>query len=466
MAGERILVVDDEVSLGQFLEILLEQQGYEPTVVTGGQAAIDLIDGGDEFDLVMTDLMMPRVDGMAVLGHVKDRFPETEVLMMTAYATADTAILAMKMGAYDYVQKPFKVDELRVVIERGLASRRLIRENQALKAQVQRRYSFHNIIGRSKPMQAVFNIIERVADTRTSVLVTGESGTGKELVARAIHHNSSRSSRPMVTINCGAIPENLIESELFGHLKGSFTGATTNKEGMFQAAHTGTLFLDEIGELPMHLQVKLLRALQERSVRAVGAVKEQAVDVRVIAATNQDLDVAIAEGRFREDLYYRLNVIRVEIPPLRQRREDVAPIARHFLKRYSDEMGRNITDFHGEALAVLTTHRFPGNVRELENIVERAVTFETGPLVTRDSLPPHILRGPGAIADGRLDMDIPSEGLDLDGVLAEIEKKYIERALERTGGNRTEAAKLLHISFRSIRYKLDKYQLGEDDNVG
>lgn len=462
MAGERILVVDDEVSLGQFLEIMLAQEGYETTVVTGGQAAVELIAAGEEFGLVMTDLKMPRVGGMDVLEAVKERFPHTEVLIMTAFATADTAIEAMKKGAYDYIQKPFKVDEIRVVVERGLAKRRLVRENLALKQQVQKRYSFHNIIGRSRPMQQVFQVIERIADTRTSVLVTGESGTGKELIARAIHHNSRRTTNPIVTINCGAIPENLIESELFGHMKGAFTGATSNKKGMFQAADKGTLFLDEIGELPMLLQVKLLRALQERSIRPVGATHEVPVDVRVIAATNQDLDVAIAEGRFREDLYYRLNVIHVHIPPLRERVEDVPLIARHFLKRFADDMGRVIDDFQPAVLETLLRHRFPGNVRELENIVERAVTFETSNMVTLDSLPPNILKGAAALAEASPLAELPPEGLDLEGMLAEVEKRLLRQALDRTDGNRTEAAKLLHISFRSMRYKLDKYGIGEE----
>ena len=464
MSGERILVVDDEVSLGQFLEIMLNQEGYDTTVVTGGQAAVDMIENAGEFDLVMTDLKMPRVGGMDVLEAVKERFPHTEVLIMTAFATADTAIEAMKKGAYDYIQKPFKVDEIRVVVERGLASRRLVRENLLLKQQVTKRYSFHNLIGRSPAMQEVFNVIERVADTRTNVLITGESGTGKELIARAIHHNSRRKTQRMVTVNCGAIPENLIESELFGHVKGAFTGATSHKKGMFQAADGGTLFLDEIAELPMHLQVKLLRALQERFIRPVGSNHEVAVDVRVVAATNQNLETAIAEGRMREDLYYRLKVIELRIPPLRQRLEDVPPIARHFLARYAKEMGRAIADFQPRALEALLRHRFPGNVRELENIVERAVTFENSSMVTLDSLPPNVVAGRSTLVDGGLLDTLPPEGVDLEGVLQEVERRLLKQALVRTDGNRTEAAKLLQISFRAMRYKLDKYKLGDDEH--
>lgn len=463
-AGERILVVDDEVSLGQFLEIMLNQEGYDTTVVTGGKAAVDLVEGGAEFDLVMTDLKMPRIGGMDVLEAVKDRFPHTEVLIMTAFATADTAIEAMKKGAYDYIQKPFKVDEIRVVVERGLASRRLVYENLRLKQQVTKRYSFHNLIGRSAAMQKIFNVIERVADTRTNVLITGESGTGKELIAKAIHHNSRRKTQRMVTVNCGAIPENLIESELFGHVKGAFTGATSHKKGMFQAADGGTLFLDEIGELPMHLQVKLLRALQERFIRPVGSNHEVAVDVRVIAATNQNLESAIAEGRMREDLYYRLKVIEIQLPPLRERVEDIPPIARHFLARYASEMGRSIEDFDPAALEVLLRHRFSGNVRELENVIERAVTFENSSMITVDSLPPYVVTGPSSLVDNGALNALPPEGLDLEAVLQEVEQRLLKKALVRTQGNRTEAAKLLHISFRAMRYKLEKYKLGDDEH--
>ncbi len=456
----RILIVDDERSLCEFLEILLRKEGFDVETANGGDEAVRRVERGDEFDLVLTDLMMPGTGGIAVLEAVKDRFPDTQVLVMTAYASADTAIEAMKKGAYDYLQKPFKVDELKVIVGKALDQRHLVVENRALRAQVHKQYSFHNLIGRSPRMQQVFEVIRRVADTRTSVLITGESGTGKELIAKAVHHNSSRRDGPLVTVNCGAIPDNLIESELFGHIKGSFTGATHNRPGMFAVADQGTLFLDEVAELPMHLQVKLLRALQERKIRPVGATHEVSVDVRVIAATNQPLDVAIREGRFREDLYYRLNVVRVEVPPLRQRREDVPLIARHFLRRFSQEMGKPLDDFDAEAMEAILAYDFPGNVRELENLVERAVTFETGQRVSRDSLPPQVL-GKNA-AEGRFGplAVLPSEGLDLEGLLADLEKTLLTQALDRTGGVRTEAAKLLGISFRSIRYKLDKYGLG------
>ena len=299
LKSDRILIVDDERSLCEFLEIFLSKEGYNVSTCPGGAEAVAL-SADVEFDLVLTDLMMPNVGGIEVLTAFKERFPDTQVLVMTAYATADTAIAAMKQGAYDYVQKPFKVDEIKLLIEKALHQRRLLMENRALRAEVQRKYSFHNLIGRSLAMRDVFEMIRRVADTRTSVLITGESGTGKELIARAIHHNSGRKDAELITVNCGAIPENLMESELFGHMKGAFTGAHTNKEGMFQAATGGSLFLDEVGEMPMHLQVKLLRALQERSIRPVGGTSEVPVDVRIIAATNQDLEKAVQEGRFEK----------------------------------------------------------------------------------------------------------------------------------------------------------------------
>jgi two-component system response regulator PilR (NtrC family) len=458
----RILVVDDEQSLREFLEIFLRKGGHDVHVAEGGGAAVALIEAGEEFDLVLTDLKMPHVDGMEVLDVVKSSFPDTQVLIMTAYASAETAIDAMKRGAYDYVQKPFNVDEISVVVAKGLEQRRLLVENRELRAQVRRQHSYHNIIGRSARMQQVFDLISRVAETRTSVLITGESGTGKSLIARALHSASERKDSPLVTVNCGAIPEHLLESELFGHVKGAFTGAYTDKLGMFTAADQGTIFLDEIGDVPMHLQVKLLRVLQERLVRPVGSHEERAVNVRVIAATNQDLEGGIRRGSFREDLYYRLNVIHIEVPSLRERRSDIAPIAHTFLKRFSEEMGKDIKDFEPTAMEVILAYDYPGNVRELENVIERAVTFETQPLVTRTSLPPALLgiarAGDGASAH----LDLPDEGLDLEGALEDLERDLLTQSLEHTDGNRTEAARLLRISFRSIRYKLDKYGIGAD----
>ncbi len=427
----RILIVDDERSLREFLQIFLRKEGYDVTVAAGGQAAVDFVTAGREFDLVLTDLMMPGVDGLAVLAAVKDIFPDTQVLMVAV---------------------------IQVVIEKALGQRSVVEENRQLRSQVNRQYHFHNIIGRAASMQAVFELVQRVADTRTSVLITGESGTGKELIARALHHNSRRRDGPMITVNCGAIPENLMESELFGHTKGSFTGAHAAKVGMFEAADQGSIFLDEIGEMPMHLQVTLLRVLQERRLRPVGATHELPIDVRVIAATNQDLEECIREGRFREDLYYRLNVIRLEMPPLRERREDISLIARHFLRRFTEDMGKHIEDFEPQAMEALLAYDFPGNVRELENLVERAVTLENTQWIKPDSLPLWLVQPDRRRGD--LSYNLPEEGVDLEGLLAGLEAGILQQALDRTGGNRTEAARLLGISFRSIRYKLDKYDIG------
>lgn len=460
---ERILIVDDERSLREFLEIFLRKEGFDVSSANGGIEAIEYIDRGEAFDMVLTDLMMPHVDGIAVLNEFKLRSPDTQVLMMTAYATTDTAIQAMKLGAFDYVQKPFKVDEIKVIIDKALAQRRLLEENRQLRAEVHRRYSFHNIVGRSSRMQQVFDLVQRVADTRTSVLITGESGTGKELIAKAIHHNSRRKDAPLITVNCGAIPENLMESELFGHVRGAFTGAHANKTGMFAAANEGSIFLDEIGEMPMHLQVKLLRVLQERKIRPVGANHEVDIDVRVIAATNQDLEEAIRETRFREDLFYRLNVIRVEMPPLRERSDDVPLIGRVFLKRFAEEMEKAIEDFTPEAMAHLMRYPFPGNVRELENIVERAVTLENTPMIQAQNLPHWVAQPDQRNAFPTGSFEIPDHGFELEEMLAELETGILQKALIKTDGNRTEAAKLLGISFRSIRYKLDKYGIAETD---
>jgi two-component system response regulator PilR (NtrC family) len=459
----RILVVDDEQSLREFLEIFLRKEGHEVHMAAGGPEAVALVEAGEEFDLVLTDLKMPVIDGMGVLEAVKGATPETQVLMMTAYASAETAIEAMKKGAYDYVQKPFNVDEIAVVVAKGLEQRRLRAENRELRAQVRRQSSFHNIIGRSPRMQQVFDLITRVAETRTSVLITGESGTGKSLIARALHSASERKDAPLVTVNCGAIPDNLLESELFGHMKGSFTGAVADKLGMFAAADGGTIFLDEIGDVPMHLQVKLLRVLQERLVRPVGSNAERSINVRVIAATNQDLDAGIRSGAFREDLYYRLNVIHIEVPALRERRSDIAPIAQTFLKRFSDEMGKDIKDFEPSAMEAILAYDYPGNVRELENVIERAITFETQPLVTRTSLPPALLGVARSLEGIMARFHLPEEGLDLESTLGDVERRLLTEALALTGGNRTEAARLLQISFRAMRYKLDKYEIGGDE---
>jgi len=459
----RILVVDDEKSMREFLEILLRKEGYEVAVASNGFEATERIGAGQEFDLVITDLKMPRISGIDVLEHVKSTVPDTMVVVMTAYSTAETAIEAMKKGAYDYIPKPFKVDEIRVVIEKALEKRTLMLENVRLKGALKQKYSFSNIIGKSAAMQKVFDLIARVAKTRASVLITGESGTGKELVARAIHFNSQRREAPFVVLNCGAIPETLMESELFGHVKGAFTGASRDKKGLFEAADGGSIFLDEIGELTPPLQVKLLRVLQERRIKPVGGVTEREVDVRVIAATNKVLEDEVREARFREDLYYRLNVITVHLPPLRERQEDIPHIAEHFLHKYTREMGKEIHSIAPDAAAALMNYRFVGNVRELENIIERAVTFEGSDELTIDSLPRSLVEEQSPLGDFKGNVFLPERGVDLEAILADIEKTFLMKALERAGGVKTEAAKILGISFRSIRYKLEKYGVSDDD---
>jgi len=447
----------------EFLEILLEQHGYDVTTASGGVEAVARIGASDEeFDLVLTDLKMPQVDGIAVLEHVKKRFPETEVVMMTAFSTTETAIKAMKLGAYDYLSKPFKVDEVTVIVDKCLEKRKLSMENQRLRSELKGRYQFKNIIGNSQAIRQVFTIVERVARTRTNVLIWGETGTGKELVARAIHFNSPRAKEPFIVINCGAIPENLMESELFGHIKGSFTGAVANKPGLFQEAAGGTLFLDEIGELSLSLQVKLLRVLQEKRVKPIGGTHEKEVDVRIIAATNRDLEQEVEAGRFRQDLYYRLNVIQVRIPPLRDRTEDIPVLAQHFVDKFAREIGGNIRGVSAEAMELMMGHRFAGNVRELENIIERAVTFELTDMITLDSLPPHLNRSRQSTASAAT-IHVPDDGVNLEEILSDIERRYLLAALQKANGVRTDAAKLLGMTFRSIRYKLDKYGITDDE---
>ena len=451
----RILIVDDEASMREFLEIFLRKEGYQTETVPSAEDAFAKLDVS-EYDLILTDLKMPRASGIDVLERAKELWPETQVIVMTAYSTTETAVAAMKMGAYDYISKPFQVEEIRVIIQRAL-------EKGQLSAEIHQKYSFHNIIGKSPAMQEVYDVIGRIAQSRTSVLITGDSGTGKELVAKAVHYNSARNARPFVVINCGAIPEQLMESEFFGHIKGAFTGAVATKEGLFLAAHEGTIFLDEIGELPLSLQVKLLRVLQERRIKPVGSAQEIDVDARVIAATNKDLELEVREGRFREDLYYRLNVIQIELPKLVGRQEDIPLIAEHFMRKYTDEMGKEIKGIDGEVIDALMGYGYPGNVRELENIIERAVTFEMSERLTLASLPLHVANRTQQVPLNPVGFEMTDEGVDLERTLEDLEKSLLLKALTKTRGVRTEAAKLLGISFRSIRYKLDKYNISEEE---
>jgi len=458
--GARVLVCDDEDGLREMLGVLLRRAGYEVELVPGVHKALERLQREPVIDVVVTDLAMPDGSGMQVLEAAKRNDAAVQVIMITAFATTEQAVEAMRLGAYDYIQKPFKNNELLAQIEKALEKSSIVHENRALRAQVAASFRVGDLIGKGPRMRAVMDMVRRVASGRSSVLITGESGTGKEVVARALHQTGERAPNPFIVVNCGALPETLMESELFGHEKGAFTGANTKKDGLVRAAHTGTLFLDEIGELPAPLQVKLLRVLQERKVRPVGSHHELEVDVRVVAATNRDVEQAVREGTFRQDLFYRLNVIRIQLPPLRERVEDIPMLAQHFLAKHSALEGKRLS-FSSESIPWIVQQPYPGNVRELENVVERAVALASEPyVVTAD------LQGGANVENGdpptKNVVQIPSEGLDLDLHIGEVERSLLMQALERTGGNRTNAAKLLHMSFRSFRYRLAKFGLGED----
>jgi two-component system response regulator PilR (NtrC family) len=452
----RELVSDDEPSLREMLGILLRRAGYETTLAASQREALQRIAEEEPFDAVITDLLMPDGSGMDVLRAARERDESTQVLMITAHATTEQAVEAMRLGAYDYVQKPFNNDELLAALEKALEKRALVTENRVLRGEALGESGRYGLVGRSLAMQRLRALIEKVAATPSSVLITGESGTGKEVVARAIHRLSPRADGPFVVVNCGALPESLMESELFGHEKGAFTGATSAKPGLFRAAHGGTLFLDEIGELPLPLQVKLLRTLQEKAVRPVGGEKELPVDVRVLAATNKNLEEEVREGRFRQDLFYRLNVIRVEMPPLRARREDIPLLAQHFLEKHAALVGERRT-LSPAALRRLLELDFPGNVRELENLIERGATLASGEVIEPADLGFFDEPTPPAPAGPTEPTELPP-GFDLDAHLAREEERYLRLALEQAGGVRTRAAELLGMSFRQFRYRLAKYE--------
>jgi two-component system response regulator PilR (NtrC family) len=462
----RILVVDDEPGLREMLAILFRREGLDVTLAPGLKTAQDaVLHAPEPYAVVLTDLLMPDGSGMDLLSLVKQRTARTEVIVMTAHGDVETAILAMKQGAYDFVTKPFATDELRALVHKALEKREIVSENERLRAQLLREHG-RELLGRSEVTRRVLDLVQRVASARTTVLITGESGTGKERIARAIHDASDRRAKPFLVVNCGAIPDTLIEAELFGHEKGAFTGATSSRLGLFREAEGGTLLLDEIGELPPALQVKLLRVLQERKVRGVGAPSEVPVDVRVLAATNRNVEEDVRSGRFRQDLYYRLNVIRIEVPPLRQRPEDIRPLAEHFLLRSAAEQNKDIRALAPDALRALEAYAFPGNVRELENIVERAVALATGQTIGLGDLPREVS---GATAQPTPALvGLPEEGCRLDDVLGEVERRLLLQALERAGGVRTQAAKYLGVTLRSLRYRLHKHALqggeGPDSN--
>jgi two-component system response regulator PilR (NtrC family) len=449
----RILIVDDEQSMRELLSILLRKEGYEVVTAENGANALKAVQR-EIFDLVITDLKMPQFDGMALLKSVKEVSPDTIVIIITAFGTTEGAERARDLGAYDYIGKPFNNDEIKLVIHNALEKRHLRKENILLKREIESRAGFEYFIGKSEPMQRIFSLIRQVADTKSTVLITGESGTGKELVARALHTHSARKNNPFVTVNCGALPETLLESELFGYMKGAFTGAVSNKQGLFEAANGGTIFLDEISATTPALQIKLLRVLQEREFKRVGGTADIKVDVRVLAASNSDLQQEVSKGSFREDLYYRLNVIPIHVPPLRERRDDIPLLIVFFLKNFSS--GREPKKISPEAMNRLLGYRWPGNVRELENAIERLNILASGDTIRIEHIPDSI--STVSPCPELIPLDIPESGVNLEQLLQNAEKTLLFKALDKSGGVKTEAAKLLGLSFRSFRHRLQKYE--------
>ena len=466
MSVPKILLADDEPSIRQLLSYRLRKEGYEVVLAANGSEAIDLLEKGG-IDLLVSDIRMPDMSGVDVLRVAKALDPDILGVMITAYASKDTSIEALRLGASNYVEKgaPEFPSEVVEVVSHALEQRRIRQERRALqqenvllKRTLGAAHQFCSIIGRSDPMVAVFKLIETVAPTTSTILVTGESGTGKELVARAIHYHSPRRERPFVALNCGALPETLLESELFGHMRGAFTGAAANKKGLIEVADRGTVFLDEIAEMTPMVQVKLLRVLQERRFRRLGGLDEVDSDIRVIAATNQDLGQLVAAGDFREDLFYRINVIPIHLPPLRDRREDIPLLAEHFLTRFCERMGKRLSGLSRDAVRLLESYHWPGNIRELENVIERAVALEQSPVILPDTLSP-VLRGLSASTRPAPLVDLPESGFNLESHVQEVERGYLAEALRRAGGVQSKAADILGMSFRSFRYYAKKYNL-------
>ncbi len=455
-----ILIIDDELSMREFLEVLLSREGYRITCAENGGKALDLI-AQDQFDLLLLDIRLGDMSGIEVLKAAKTQNPQTIVIMISAYASAETAVEAMNEGAYDYVPKPFDKDELRETVARALELKTLEHEKEVMDDELKKNLLFGRIVGTSPGMLQIYDMVRQVAQTRTNILITGESGTGKELIARSIHEQSDRRDQPFVVINCGGIPESLMESELFGHKKGSFTGATQDKSGLFEAADKGTIFLDEIGELSQPIQVKLLRGVQEKVFKPVGGNEDIAVDIRIVSATNKKLEDEVIAGRFREDLFYRLNVIEIRVPPLRERMGDLRALAQHFLEKYADEMGKSVTKISSYAIDMLNRYDFPGNVRELENLMERSVALSNTNILLPDSLALsfHKRRWIEGSEDKRFNIDAVANGINLDDVLDDIERAYIKKALELTDENKQKTAELLGITHRSIRHRLKKLEI-------
>lgn len=447
----KILVVEDEKSMREVLRMLLEAENYEVMTARNGLEGLSHIDS-DIFDLVITDMKMPKVNGFEVLKKIKEISPETIVLMITAFGTKESAVEAMKIGAYDYIHKPFNIDEIRLIVRKAIEKKRLREELSLLKQKIETTYTLENIIGQGSKMQELFRLMPRISQSNSNVLITGESGSGKELFASALHNLSDRKNNNFVTINCATFPEGLLESELFGHMKGAFTGAMYNKQGLFEIAHGGSLFLDEIGEMPINLQVKLLRVLENSTFRRVGGTTDITVDVRIISATNKDIKEEIQAGRFREDLYYRLNVIPINIPPLRERTEDIPLLIDHFMKKLSDTPKR----VSREAMKVFLNYQWKGNVRELENVIERVVLLTDREEITPENLPAEIT---GFTEEVKEYPELTDQGVDMEKIISDLEKQYLLQALAKSNGVKTEAAKLLNLSFRSFRHKLHKYDI-------
>jgi len=458
MIPKRVLIVDDEENFRHMLSVILKKEGYDVDAASNGEEALQKVTLSP-YDQVLCDIRMPKMDGLDFLNEAKKAGVEATIIMMSAYGTVDIAIEAIKLGAYDYISKPFKPDEVILTLKKAEERERLRRENELLRKEVKREYSFENIISKNKQMQKIFEVITKVAQYKSTILITGESGTGKELVARALHYNGDRAQNPFVAVNCGAIPENLLESELFGHAKGAFTDAIRTKKGLFEEADGGTLFLDEIGELPSQLQVKLLRVLQEGEIRRIGEAKPIQVDVRIVAATVKDLVREVNEGRFRDDLFYRLNVLPIHIPPLRERNEDIPLLTAHFIRKYSEVMGKNVVGIDSKALETLINYKWYGNVRELENTIERAVVLADRENIELENLPLEIQD---------FHDEIPLEPLAEEEYSIKkssrfLEMNLIKKALKKTKGNHTHAAKLLEISHRALLYKIKEYGIVEDD---
>lgn len=447
----KILIVEDEKSMREVLGILLEGEGYDVTLAAGGIDGISLLNK-DIFDMVITDINMPKVNGFEILKKVRETSPDTLVIMITAFGTTESAIEAMQLGAYDYIHKPFKIDEIRLVVKKAFEKRKLSEEVSILREKIKTTYEFGNIFWKNPKMQELLGIIPRIAQSNSNVIITGESGTGKELVATAVHNLSPRKGKKFIDINCAAFPEGLLESELFGHMKGAFTGAVYNKQGLFEIADGGSVFLDEICEMSINLQAKLLRVLENSTFRRVGGTADIKVDVRIISATNQDIKEEISAGRFREDLYYRLNVVPLHIPPLRERKEDIPTLVEHFLKKFSFAE-RKVSPY---VMRLFMEYQWKGNVRELGNVIERILLLTDKDEIAIEDVPHEILM----FSEGaEYTLDLTKEGVDLDSIIESMEKKYLLNALKITDGNKTEAARLLKLSFRSLRHRLSKYDI-------